>query len=466
LGVCHPGLNQRSKPDAQTIRAQFHTLSLRFHPDKNQGSGEAKATARFQDILKAYEHLIHQNVTCEEVIEEKAKADRSETQPAKMTKKDRENGHFRQGDENQKKLGGRQARAMHRKSKQPKIRATKVHLQLKRREREERQQRATETKKYEPESRNKTTRIKKTILENPDDPVVMDVDVDVYRNLNAISRQMRGAKPLRPELELDPLPDRPGWSKVEEKVKETDLNLLFIVETEEVEEAVVAADFEAIEKDMGLVIPREFIDPLTWDPMLKAMLKGPETQGEIEEYAKQKALREGLETWRKSCAIPEKLKTLAGEGSADKEDLRVQEYVKRYILEELVEDNADDEILDRELDCIEWREDVDSWELDNPLPLGFQLEHILPTGFTLAHLPSGFEVDVALPIGFKALDALARRDMIMVDDDMVGAHRGKREISEISDVIGVNMEKRIRKTFARRKEKERKAARKDVGRFL
>jgi len=28
------------------------------------------------------------------------------------------------------------------------------------------------------------------------------------------------------------------------------------------------------------------------------------------------------------------------------------------------------------------------------------------------------------------------------------------------------MEKRIRKTFARRKEKERKAARKDVGRFL
>jgi hypothetical protein len=109
---------------------------------------------------------------------------------------------------------------------------------------------------------------------------------------------------------------------------------------------------------------------------------------------------------------------------------------------------------------------VDSWELDNPLPLGFQLEHILPTGFTLAHLPSGFEVDVALPIGFKALDALARRDMIMVDDDMVGAHRGKREISEISDVIGVNMEKRIRKTFARRKEKERKATRKDVGRFL
>jgi hypothetical protein len=46
--------------------------------------------------------------------------------------------------------------------------------------------------------------------------------------------------------------------------------------------------------------------------------------------------------------------------------------------------------------------------------------------------------------------------MIMVDDDMVGAHRGKREISEISDVIGVNMEKRIRKTFARRTEKERK----------
>jgi hypothetical protein len=109
---------------------------------------------------------------------------------------------------------------------------------------------------------------------------------------------------------------------------------------------------------------------------------------------------------------------------------------------------------------------VDSWELDNPLPVGFQLEHILPTGFTLAHLPSGFEVDVALPIAFKVLDALARRDMIMVDDDMVGAHGGKREIHEISDVIGVNIEKRIKKTLARRKEKERKVARKDVGRFL
>jgi hypothetical protein len=131
-----------------------------------------------------------------------------------------------------------------------------------------------ETKKHAPKSRNKATRIKETILENPDDQVI--VDVDVYRNLNAISLQMRGAKPLRPELELDPLPDYPGWSEVKEKVKETDLDLLFIVETEEVEETVVAADFEAREKDIGLAISREFINPLTWDPMLKAIIKGPE----------------------------------------------------------------------------------------------------------------------------------------------------------------------------------------------
>jgi hypothetical protein len=446
------GLNQRSNPDAKTIRAQFYSLSLKFHPDKNQGSGEAKATARFQDILKAYEHLMHQNVTCEEVIEENAKADHSETQSAKMTWKDRVNGHFRQGDENKKKLDGRQARAMHRKSKKPKSRATKAHCQLKRMGREERQERAMETKKYAPKSRNKTTRIKKAILENPDNPVI--VNMDVSRNLNAISRQMRGAKPLRSELKLDPLPDYHGLSEVDQ---------------EEVEETVVAADFEAAEKDLDFVIPRDFIDPLTEDELLKAILEEPETLlidepcDEIGEYEQQKPLREGLEAWRKSCAIPEKSKTLTGEDSADKEDLGVPEYVKRYILEELVEDSADDELLERELDCIERREHV---ELDNPIPVGFQLEHILPTGFTLAHLPSEFEVDVALPMGFKVLDAPVRRDMIMVDDDMVGAYGGKREISEISDVIGVNMEKRIKKTFARRKEKERKAARKDVGRFL
>jgi hypothetical protein len=74
-----------------------------------------------------------QKVTCEEVIEEKATADHSETQLAKMTKKDREeNGHFGQGDENKKKMDGRQARAMHRNSKIPKAgRVTKAHYSSK-----------------------------------------------------------------------------------------------------------------------------------------------------------------------------------------------------------------------------------------------------------------------------------------------------------------------------------------------
>jgi DnaJ-class molecular chaperone len=232
------GLNQRSNPDAKTIKAQFRTLSLKFHPDKNQGSDEAKAkaTARFQDIHKAYEHLMLQKLACEEVIEEKATADRSETQPAKMKnkeekttpdrwetqpaklgKRDRvQNGHFRQGDENKVKIEGRQARAMHRKSKQPICRAIKMkaHLQLKRREREEREQRAMETKKYAPKSRNKTTRTKEAILENPDDPAIVDVDVDVYRNLNAASRQMRGAKLLRRTISAGPKWRRRSWKKV------------------------------------------------------------------------------------------------------------------------------------------------------------------------------------------------------------------------------------------------------------
>jgi hypothetical protein len=41
-------------------------------------------------------------------------------------------------------------------------------------------------------------------------------------------------------------------------------------------------------------------------------------------------LREELKVWRKSCAVPKKSKTLAGEDSAGKEDLGVPEYVKRY----------------------------------------------------------------------------------------------------------------------------------------
>jgi hypothetical protein len=262
---------------------------------------------------------------------------------------------------------------------------------------------------------------------------------------------------------------------VEKKVVEKGLNLLFVVEPEEVAEAVVAADIAAHAKEFFLAIKREFIYPLTgyaltWDPYMKAILDSPVTQEEIEEYEKeeikQKPWREELKAWRKSWVMPEKSKTLAGENNADKEDLGVPEYVKRYILEELVEDTADEEILERELACIEWREDVDSWELDTALPEGFQLEHILPTGFNLAHLPSGFKTDVALPIGFQVINAPPRREWVVVDDDMVGVQGGKREISEESDVIGINMEKRVRTTFVRRREKEIKAARKDVGRFL
>jgi hypothetical protein len=389
------GLDQRSNPDANAIKTQFHKFILKFHPDKTQSSDKAKATARFQDILKAYNHLKRQHNACEEVIEEKVTADRWEIQPPRLKRRDREeNGHFRQGDENKKKIEGRQARAMHRLSKKPRSSCStvkrKARSQLERRQREEREQRATEKKQYASKSCNTTTRIMKAILENSDededDPAI--VDFDVYRNLNASSRRMRGAKPLGPEI----------W--MAEKTIKDHCNCVFVMEEEEWW-AVVLADIEkkARGEELFLPIKRE---PLTG-------------------YMVTEASREESKARRKSWAIPKKSKTLAGEDNADKEDLGVPEYVKRYIIEELVEDTADDETLERELACIGWGEDVDNWALDTAKPQGFKLEHILPTGFHLAHLPSGFKAEdqVALPIGFQVIDAPPRREWVMVDDNMV-----------------------------------------------
>jgi curved DNA-binding protein CbpA len=449
-------LSSNPNPDWNAIKDQFRKISLTTHPDKCQSSDKAKVTARYQDILKAYKHLELQQDAGEKVIEEKATADRPtrcpcsycsgedlsqsqptknkkrkdkvtadrwEIQPPRSKRKDRQNGHFRQGDENKKKIEGRQARAMYRLSKIPRSNCStvkrKAHSQLERREREEREQRATEKKQYAPKSLNTTTR----------------VAVDFYRDLNASSRQMRGTKPLRPEI-----------GEVEETYEDL-FHFVFIMEEEEWRAAALAdMEKQAHEEEVFLPMKRE---PLT-------------------EYMQTEASKEESKAWRKSRAIPKKLKTLAGEDNAEIEDLRVPEYIKRYILEELVEETADDETLERELACIEWGDDVDNWALDAAQPQGFKLEHILPTGFHLAHLPSRFikENEVALPIGFQVIDAPPRREFVMVDDLMVGVQGRKREIFEESEEIGFNMEKRVRKIFARRREKERRAVKRDLERFL
>jgi hypothetical protein len=62
------GLPSSQRPEPEEIRKAYHKSALRLHPDKNPNDN--KATARFQDVVKAYEMLMSGSVTIEEVAEE------------------------------------------------------------------------------------------------------------------------------------------------------------------------------------------------------------------------------------------------------------------------------------------------------------------------------------------------------------------------------------------------------------
>jgi hypothetical protein len=58
------GLDARSKPSPNEIKKAFHAIALRLHPDKNPY--DSRATARFQNAVKAYETLLSTCVNIEE----------------------------------------------------------------------------------------------------------------------------------------------------------------------------------------------------------------------------------------------------------------------------------------------------------------------------------------------------------------------------------------------------------------
>jgi hypothetical protein len=63
------GLDARSKPGPNEIKKAFHATALRLHPDKNPY--DSRATAKFQNAVKAYEKLLSTCVNIEEEPEPK-----------------------------------------------------------------------------------------------------------------------------------------------------------------------------------------------------------------------------------------------------------------------------------------------------------------------------------------------------------------------------------------------------------
>ena len=63
------GLDARSKPGPNEIKKAFHAIALRLHPDKNPY--DSRATAKFQNAVKAYEKLLSTCVNIEEEPEPK-----------------------------------------------------------------------------------------------------------------------------------------------------------------------------------------------------------------------------------------------------------------------------------------------------------------------------------------------------------------------------------------------------------